>query len=117
MPYKFDIVSRMTRFDTIHADRISIGRVTSLTSIEVMHWERCITRYFVQTLSIGNRFLDSILIVEYLERKNLYEKNITENWTSVYLNDYSQIFVAVEIIRSIEIFCKTDEVNISPFFK
>lgn len=70
MPNKLDVMTSMASLDAIDADGISISGVASLAPVEVMHGERCVTRYLVQALSIGHRLLDSILVVEYLVASN-----------------------------------------------
>lgn len=67
MSDKLDIVSGMTSFDAIHADGISIGRIASLTTIEVVHREGSIAGYLIQTLSVCYSLFYCILIVEYLK--------------------------------------------------
>lgn len=47
MTNEFNIVSGMTGFNTIHADRISIGGVARLTSVEIVHRKRGVRRNFV----------------------------------------------------------------------
>lgn len=51
MSYKFNIMAGMTCFDAIHTNCISIGGVTGVTSIKIMHWKGCITRDFVEALT------------------------------------------------------------------
>lgn len=58
------VMASMASFDAVHTDGVPVGCVTRLTSIEVVHRKRCITRYFIQTLTIRNRLLYRVLIVE-----------------------------------------------------
>lgn len=70
MSYKLYIVSGVTRLDTINADGVTICRVTRLTPVEVVHGERRVTGYLIETLSIRHSLLHSILIVENLITAN-----------------------------------------------
>lgn len=64
MSNEFHIMTSVTSFYTIDANSISISSVTRLTAIEVMHWEGCVRRYLVKTLSISYSFFNRILIIE-----------------------------------------------------
>ncbi len=64
MTNKFNVVSSMTSFDAIYTDRISVCGIASTASVKVVHWKASVRRYFVQALSVGNRFLHSILVIE-----------------------------------------------------
>lgn len=65
MSDELDLVPCMARLDAVDAYSISVSGVASLTSVEIVHRERCVTRYFVKTLSISHSFLNSVLITEY----------------------------------------------------
>lgn len=66
MPDELDIMSSMASLDTINANRVTIRRVASLASIEIVHGKRSITRDLVQALTVRNGLLHRVLIVEYL---------------------------------------------------
>lgn len=63
MTNEFNIVPGMTGFNAIYADRISVGGVTRLTPVEIMHRKRGVRRDLIQTLSIADGFLDVILVI------------------------------------------------------
>lgn len=66
MSNKLDVVSRMASLYAIDADRVAIRRVARLAPVEVVHGKRRVTRYLVEALSVRDRLLHGVLVVEYL---------------------------------------------------
>lgn len=64
MTNKFDVVASMASLDTIDTNGISVRSIAGLTSVEVVHGEGGVAGDFVQTLSIGDGFFHSVLVVE-----------------------------------------------------
>jgi hypothetical protein len=66
VPDEINFMSSMASFNAIDTNGIAICRVACLTSIKVVHWKRCVTGDLVQTLTVGNCLLNSILIAKNL---------------------------------------------------
>lgn len=66
MPYKLDVVSRMTGLDAINADGIAIGGVARLAPVEIVHREGGIRGDLVQALTVRHRLFHGVLVVENL---------------------------------------------------
>lgn len=64
MPDELDIVTRVARFDAIHANRVPIGRVAGMTPVKVVHRKGRVRADLVQTLATRNRLLHLVLVVE-----------------------------------------------------
>lgn len=72
---KFNVVTSVTGFNTVDANRIPIGRIARLTTIKIVHWKRGVRRYLVQTLSVRYCFFHGILIIKYLQKKLFSQLN------------------------------------------
>lgn len=80
MPDELDIMARMTRFDTVHADSVPIGRIARMTPVEVVHRKRGVRADLIQTLSTRHGLLHFVLVVEYFipSRNRLYTARQTQ---------------------------------------
>lgn len=64
MSDKFNIVSGMTRLDTIDANSVAVGCVARSAAVKIMHREGCVRRDLVETLTTIDGFFNRVLVVE-----------------------------------------------------
>lgn len=67
-------MSSVTGFNTVDANCIPIGRIARLTTVKIVHWERRVRRYLVQALSVRHCFFHRILIIKYLVKNKVRQK-------------------------------------------
>jgi len=63
---ELDVVTRMARLDAVDANGVAVGGVARAAAVEVVHGERRVRGDLVEALAAVHRFLDSVLVVEYL---------------------------------------------------
>lgn len=86
MTNEFDIVSGMTGFNAIYADRVSVGGVARLTTVEIVHRKRGVRRNFIQTLPVADGFFDVVLvIVDFI----IWKFNKLKNSIFLYFHEHS----------------------------
>ena len=70
MSNELHVMPGVTYLDAVDADGVAIRCVARLASVEVVHRERRVTGYLVQTLSVRDGFLHRVLIIEYFVTSN-----------------------------------------------
>lgn len=95
MSYESNIMSGMTRLDTINTDGVPICRMAGLTAVEIVHRERRVGRYFVQTLSRGNCSLHGVLVVMDTIGWKQDKQSFTQNSKKVLLTVHTELLVVI----------------------
>lgn len=88
-------MSGMTRLDTINTDGVPICRMAGLTAVEIVHRERRVGRYFVQTLSRGNCSLHGVLVVMDTIGWKQDKQSFTQNSKKVLLTVHTELLVVI----------------------